>query len=102
MLNTYRYSAKYINSNLFKTADYNIKLTQLSWIKTQAGKYYANYSISSLNATKVLSVMTTDWASLRETDNITVSASEDNIIIGSNVNTFIANSATVYVRVNYV
>lgn len=77
-------------------------MTQLSWIKTQAGKYYANYSISSLNATKVLSVMTTDWASLRETDNITVSASEDNIIIGSNVNTFIANSATVYVRVNYV
>lgn len=91
-----------INSNLFKTADYNIKLTKLSWIKTQAGKYYANYSISTLNASKVLSVMMTDWASLRESDNITASADENNIIIGSNVNTFIADSASVYVRVHYV
>ena len=43
-----------------------------------------------------------DWASLRETDNITVSADENNIIIGSNVNTFIVNSSTAYVRVHYV
>ena len=91
-----------INSNLFKTVDYNIKLAQLSWIKTQAGKYYAYYSISNLNATKVLGVMMTDWASLRETDNITVSADENNIIIGSNVNTFIVDTATAYVRVHYV
>lgn len=77
-------------------------MTKLSWIKTQAGKYYANYSISALNASKVLSVMMTDWASLRETDNITASADENNIIIGSNVNTFIADSATAYVRLHYV
>lgn len=90
-----------INRNLFKTQDYKIELTQLSWVKTIAGKRYAYYSISSLNATKVLSVMLTEWSSLRETDNINICGDENKIIIASNTDEFLS-TASVFVRVLYI
>lgn len=88
-------------NNKFKAADYTIILPQLSWIKAEAGKYYAYYSLSSLNATTVLSVTMIDWSSLRDTDNIMVGGDNSNILISSNVNTFVVSDANVSVRVYY-
>lgn len=93
-----------LNSNLFKIKDYNIVLSNLSW-QDSGGMKWAYYDISSLHASKVLSVSIITWSSWRSTDYINVAIGDytpSSIMIISNTTSFAMSSSNIVARVHYV
>ena len=94
-----------LNSNLFKTRDYNITLSQLSWGGTETDIKWAYYDVTSLNATKILSVSIKTYSLWKNTDYINVCVGDyapNSIMIISNTTSFLSPSSYIVVRVHYV
>lgn len=93
-----------LNSNLFKTDDFNIVLSELTWNGSGSNMKWASYNITSkIHATKILSVSILDYSSWRDTDyiNVTIGQTPDKIQIISNTTSFFATTSNIVVRVHY-